>query len=102
DDGLLPDFDLDVLWHERITDVVDSPDVGRIGPLPHFRAGGHWNRGFMLAAGPEIAAGTRLPEAEAGDLAPTILGVMSWPVPSRFEGRSVLASDGEAQPIAAS
>lgn len=102
DDGLLPDFDLDVLWHERITDVVDSPDVGRIGPLPHFRAGGHWNRGFVLAAGPEIAAGTRLPEAEVVDLAPTILGFMGCPVPTHFEGRSVLAPDGGAQRIAAS
>ncbi|MFA7505100.1 MAG: hypothetical protein WCZ28_10395, partial [Burkholderiaceae bacterium] len=102
DDGLLPDFDLDVLWHERITDVVDSPDVGRIGPLPHFRAGGHWNRGFVLAAGPEIAAGTRLPEAEVVDLAPTILGFMGCSVPTHFEGRSVLAPDGGAQRIAAS
>jgi len=96
DDPALPDFDLDVLWHERITDVVDSPDVGRIGPVPHFRAGGHWNRGFVLAAGPGIAPGTRLRTGEAVDLAPSILALMGRPAPSHFDGRSLFGASPEA------
>ncbi|MCM5571523.1 alkaline phosphatase family protein [Burkholderiaceae bacterium FT117] len=86
DDPKLPEFDLDVLWHERITDVVDSPDFGRIGPFPHFRAGGHWNRGFVAAAGPGIAAGTSLPTAAAVDLPATILQFLGCPVPGHMDG----------------
>jgi predicted AlkP superfamily phosphohydrolase/phosphomutase len=89
-DPTLPDFDLDVLWHTRVTDVVDSPDVGRIGPVPHFRAGGHWNRGFVAVAGQGIAPGTRLRDGEAVDLAPTILGLLGESVPAHFDGRSLL------------
>jgi predicted AlkP superfamily phosphohydrolase/phosphomutase len=89
-DPLLPDFDLDVLWHERVTDVIDSPDVGRIGPIPHFRAGGHWNRGFVLASGPGIAPGSTLRTGEAVDLAPTLLSLMGEAGPHDFDGRSLL------------
>ena len=101
DDALLPAFDLDVLWHERITDVVDSPDVGRIGPVPHFRAGGHWNRGFVVAAGPGIAAGTQLAQAEAVDIAPTILRLMGCPIPGHFDGRPLLPPTPAGDPKAA-
>ncbi|MCM5571719.1 alkaline phosphatase family protein [Burkholderiaceae bacterium FT117] len=83
----LPAFDLDVLWEEHITDVVDSPDIGRIGPVPHFRAGGHWNRGFVAATGRGIPAGMRLPESEAADLAATILRMMDHPLPGHYDGR---------------
>jgi predicted AlkP superfamily phosphohydrolase/phosphomutase len=85
-DPHLPDFDLAVLWHESMTDVVDSPDFGRIGPLTHFRAGGHWNRGFVLAKGPDIQPGSDLPNAEAVDVSATILELMGAPIPNYFEG----------------
>jgi len=100
-DPLLPDFDLDVLWHERVTDVIDSPDVGRIGPIPHFRAGGHWNRGFVLASGPGIAPGSALRTGEAVDLAPTLLALMGRDGPADFDGRSLLPAD-TAPPVGAS
>ncbi|MCM5571522.1 alkaline phosphatase family protein [Burkholderiaceae bacterium FT117] len=95
DDPKLPEFDLDVLWHERITDVVDSPDFGRIGPFPHFRAGTHWNRGFVAAAGPGIAAGTSLPTAAAVDFAPTILQLMGCRLPAHLDGRPLFQADLE-------
>ncbi|MBD2567395.1 alkaline phosphatase family protein [Anabaena lutea] len=86
----LPDSDLLVLWHERMTDVVDSPDVGRIGPLTYFRAGSHWNRGFLMAKGPGITPGSNLPDGESVDLAPTILELMGAPIPDYFDGKSLL------------
>jgi hypothetical protein len=67
--------DLVVQWDEReVTDVVESPDVGRIGPVPYLRTGGHAPDGFCIARGPGIAPGGRLPEgtsceALAGTLA---------------------------------
>lgn len=94
-DPTLPAFDLDVLWHERITDAVNSPDFGRIGPLPHFRAGGHCNRGFVAAAGPGIGAGARLRTAEPVDLAPTILELMGCPIPAHMDGRCLLVGSME-------
>jgi hypothetical protein len=73
-----------------MTDVVDSPDFGRIGPFTHFRAGGHWNRGFMLAKGPGISPNTSLPDGEAVDLPAIILELMGAPIPDYFEGKSLL------------
>lgn len=89
-DPHLPDSDLAVLWHERMTDVVDSPDFGRIGPLTHFRAGGHWNRGFLAAKGPDITPGSSLPECESVDVSATILQLMKAPIPTYFEGKPML------------
>ncbi|BAY20648.1 type I phosphodiesterase/nucleotide pyrophosphatase [Calothrix sp. NIES-2100] len=85
-----PDSDLIVLWHEQMTDVVDSPDFGRIGPVTLFRAGTHFNRGFFMVKGPGIAAGSSLPDAESVDLAPTILELMGAPIPDYFDGKSLL------------
>lgn len=89
-DPLQPAFDLDVTWHPQMTDVVDSPVYGRIGPVPHFRAGGHWNRGFVIASGPGTEPGSCLPTAEAADLAPTILEMMGVKAGTHFDGHSLL------------
>jgi predicted AlkP superfamily phosphohydrolase/phosphomutase len=89
-DPKLPDSDLLVLWNEIMTDVVDSPDLGRIGPVTYFRAGSHWNRGFLIAKGPGITPGSSLPDGETVDLAPTILELMGAPIPDYFDGKSLL------------
>jgi predicted AlkP superfamily phosphohydrolase/phosphomutase len=61
--------DLIVLWQEEApTDFVESARLGRIGPLPFFRTGGHSSRGFVLSCGPGVAAGARLPDIVAQDL----------------------------------
>lgn len=80
----LPDSDLVVLWSEPITDVIDSPDLGRIGPLTHCRAGGHKSQGFLMVKGPKIPRGFNLPDGEAVDLAPTILELMGAPLPNTW------------------
>ena len=87
------DADLIVLWDSAPIDVVDSPTVGRIGPVPFKRSGSHVHRGFFMASGPGIPADTRLPQHHALDLAPTILSLMGVPVPSHFEGGPILGSD---------
>jgi predicted AlkP superfamily phosphohydrolase/phosphomutase len=92
DDPRHPHADLVVVFEEDPVDVVDSPDVGRIGPVPFYRTGGHTARGFAIATGPAIAPGGRLPDCEVVDLAPTILEMLGAPVPGHYDGRSWLAA----------
>ncbi len=93
DDPNLPDADLLVSWQEeRAVDVVDSPQHGRIGPLPFLRSGGHRSNGFLLAGGPGVEGPRELPHMHAHDLAPTILAAMGQPIPEALEGKPVLGS----------
>ncbi|MEO0409839.1 MAG: alkaline phosphatase family protein, partial [Cyanobacteria bacterium P01_A01_bin.135] len=92
DDPKLPDADIVVIWNEAVTDVVDSPDLGRVGPLTHARAGSHLGEGFMVLAGPDIPAGYEFEDMQAMDLAPTILSLMDAPLPDYLDGHSVLPS----------
>jgi predicted AlkP superfamily phosphohydrolase/phosphomutase len=92
DDSSSPSADLVAIFDEAPVDVVDSPDVGRIGPVPFYRTGGHSARGFAMATGPGIRSGHRLAESEAVDLGPTILDMLGAAVPDRFDGRSWLAA----------
>ena len=86
----LADPDLIVLWRSAAVDVVDSPSLGRIGPVPFPRSGTHLSTGFLLATGPGIAPGTELPAAHALDMAPTILSLMAAPSAAYMEGRPLL------------
>lgn len=90
-DPKLPDADLVVIWQDDYTtDVVDSPELGRIGPVPFNRTGSHRARGFFLAQGPDFGPGTELRVGHALDLAPTILDLMGAPIPEYFEGKPLL------------
>lgn len=86
-----PPADLVIMWQEdEITDTVDSPHVGRIGPLPYFRSGGHYSQGFVLAQGPEIQPGGNLPEMQAQDLTATLLSSLGQPLPAYLHGHIIL------------
>lgn len=92
DDPRLPDADLIVFWEDFATDVVEAPAVGRIGPVTYYRPGGHYrSRGFIALAGPDVPTGTEVSGARAVDIAPTILQLLGAEIPSRYDGRSVLA-----------
>lgn len=91
-DPKLPDADIVVLWQEPMTDVVDSPKLGRVGPLTHCRAGGHKGQGFLLGKGPDIPTGFNLPAGEAVDLAPTILNLMDAEIPEYLDGKALIKS----------
>ncbi|NEP00040.1 MAG: nucleotide pyrophosphatase [Symploca sp. SIO2E9] len=88
-DPKLPDADLVVIWQDYPTDVVDSPNFGRIGPVPYHRSGGHQPNGCLIIKGPNIAPGSTLPDGHAVDIAPTILELMGAPIPEYFEGKSL-------------
>ena len=91
EDPLLPDADMVVLWQDRyVTDTVDSPQCGRIGPVPHWRSGNHRPRGFFLAKGPYIAANSTVPTGHVLDLAPTIRALMGAPLTDSFAGKPLV------------
>ena len=91
DANLGPPADLIVLWQEESpTDLIDSPQSGRIGPLPYFRSGGHCSRGFIAAQGPGIEAGSRLEPMQATDLTATLLHLLDQDIPDHIDGRPVL------------
>jgi predicted AlkP superfamily phosphohydrolase/phosphomutase len=94
-DGERPsDADLIVVWEGVPIDVVDHPTAGRIGPVPFKRSGSHVHRGFLMAAGPGVPTGVKLPEAHALDIPPTILSLLGASIPAHFDGRPLAVTEG--------
>jgi hypothetical protein len=90
-DPRLPDPDLVVLWRQEApADVADSPDLGRVGPVPFFRSGGHSEEGFLLVRGPGVEPGSSLPPGRLVDVGPTILRLMDAPIPGRLAGKPLV------------
>jgi predicted AlkP superfamily phosphohydrolase/phosphomutase len=87
----LPDPDLVVSWHSAAWDVVDSPAVGRIGPVPFGRTGSHVNRGFIAVRGPGAEPGSRLPHGRVTDVAATVLDLAGASPRRPIDGRPLLA-----------
>ncbi len=91
DDPKLPNPDLLVIWHERATDVVDSPDFGRIGPIAYNRPGGHRDNGFLMVSGPGITPGSELATGgRSVDIGATILNLMGADIPQHFDGKPLI------------
>ena len=90
-DPKLPDADLVVIWQEScVADAVESFEVGRIGPVPHFRTGSHRAEGFFIGNGRGFIPGSVMPKIQALDLPPTLLSFLNVPIPSHFEGSCIL------------
>mgnify|MGYP001799547161 CR=1 FL=1 len=89
----LPDADLVVIWHEQPSDVVDSLDLGRIGPVTYYRSGGHRSAGFLLAKGPTIKPGTQIEEGQTVDIGPTIRALMGAPAMANCDGKALFKSN---------
>lgn len=89
-DPRLPNADLMVVWNDEPVDVVDAPGVGRVGPFPYYRSGGHRNCGFMMIRGPGIPQGQTGGDVETVDFPPTVLDMLGAPIPEHFEGRSLM------------
>jgi predicted AlkP superfamily phosphohydrolase/phosphomutase len=82
----LPDADLIVFYDSEPTDVVDSPTLGRIGPVPYTRTGGHVNRGVAILKAADFQAGSSLPSGHVRDLAPTIHSWLGVPPAENLDG----------------
>lgn len=91
-DARYPDADLIVVWNGIVTDVVEHPRLGRIGPVPYGRTGGHSDAGFAIVSGPGYLPGRCLPDGEILDLAPSILNLMGTPRHAWLEGSALDAA----------
>jgi predicted AlkP superfamily phosphohydrolase/phosphomutase len=95
-DPRLPDADLIVVWSDVVTDVVEHAELGRIGPVPFGRTGGHSDEGFAVVVGPGYSPGSDLPDGNIKDIAPTILDLLGAPKPEWLEGSSLAAAAARA------
>lgn len=91
--------DLIICWNDQFpADILDSPDCGRIGPLPYFRTGGHVAHGTLVenlfaVRGPGIAPGQKTRRGNLEDLPATILDLLGAQVPSGMTGSTLLSRD---------
>lgn len=86
----LPDADLVVIWDEPPADIVEHPELGRIGPVPFRNTGGHRPEGFFLAMGENFPQNTEVKGGKVVDLAPTFLDLLGMEKPKYFDGKSLL------------
>jgi predicted AlkP superfamily phosphohydrolase/phosphomutase len=82
--------DMLVLWRGLSRGFV-HPRLGRIGPLPMRRSGGHTGgHGFAYVAAPGLAPGDRGLRS-AFDVVPTVVDLLGAARPLRLSGTSLLA-----------
>ena len=73
--------------------ALESPRFGRIeratpGRVPNGRSGNHRGRGFLVAQGPGVLAGSRLgADANILDLAPTVVRMLDTRTTTPLAGR---------------
>ena len=79
--------DLIIDW-ESATTGFDHPSIGRIGPVPYRRTGGHSGRyGFAYVAGQNVMPGD-FGIRSTFDVVPTVIDLLGVPQPSRLSGAS--------------
>ena len=87
--------DLIVSWDDSLpADALDSPEFGRIGPLPFFRSGGHVAHGsqienMLIARSPALASGQTLVSGRLEDVPASILDLLGASLPTHFTGKSL-------------
>ncbi len=95
-DAKKPPADLIVVWQEQEPpDMVDSPIVGRIGPVPYFRSGSHQSHGrpvenLVYLSGPGVRPGDRMDPGRPEDVPATILALLGLDTPVHFDGRPLI------------
>lgn len=87
--------DLIVSWNrETSIDCIESRELGRIGPLPYFRSGGHLPHGsdiegLFVAKGPGIPEGETCRNGKLEDVPATILTLLGAPANDQMTGSSL-------------
>lgn len=92
-----PPADLIVVFNEDgPVDTVDSPLVGRIGPVPYFRSGAHQAHdcplnNVLYVSGPGVTPGRAPRTAQLEDVPATILTLLGLDLPAHFDGVSQIS-----------
>jgi len=85
------DADITVVW-KRATLALDHPRLGRMGPFPFRRTGGHTGPfGMAYIASASLRPGDR-GERSAFDVVPTLFDLLGEKPPHEISGRSLLHS----------
>jgi hypothetical protein len=85
------DADITVVW-KRATLALDHPRLGRMGPFPFRRTGGHTGPfGMAYIASASLHPGDR-GERSAFDVVPTLFDLLGEKPPHEISGRSLLHS----------
>jgi hypothetical protein len=88
--------DLVIVWRGGALGF-DHPRIGRIGPVPYRRPGGHTGPyGIAGISGPGVTAGD-FGVRSSFDVVPTIVELLDETVPPGLSGASLLARDMRAQ-----
>ncbi len=83
--------DLNIYWAPYLYGI-DHPDVGRIGPVPVRRMGGHTGGpGVLLVSGNGIEP-ARFDTRDSYDVVPTVIDLYGAQRPDRLDGESVLSN----------
>jgi predicted AlkP superfamily phosphohydrolase/phosphomutase len=104
DDPHIPP-DIVVIWSEHaVLDCLDHPQLGRVGPVPHFRSGGHRAHGTTIcnryiASGGAIASGkATAADGSLLDLPATLLDLLGAPPSPGMTGHPLIALADAAAP----
>jgi predicted AlkP superfamily phosphohydrolase/phosphomutase len=90
------DSDLVVVW-KGLTCALDHPRLGRIGPVPFRRPGGHTGRyGMAYVSSPEIATGDQGVRSSF-DVVPTLIQLLGESLPEGLSGKSLLSAIGRCR-----
>ena len=94
------DSDLVVVW-KGLTCALDHPRLGRIGPVPFRRPGGHTGRfGMAYIRSPEIDAGEQGVRSSF-DVVPTLIELLGESLPAGLSGKSMLLNGRSTGPAGA-
>lgn len=89
--------DLAITW--RLSTLgFDHPTLGRIGPVPYRRTGGHTGgHGMAWLCGSELPVGDHGVRSSF-DVVPTVVELLGEPRPARLSGHSLLSASGAGAP----
>ena len=80
--------DLYILWRGAPVGFI-HPTLGQIGPVPHFRTGGHTGKsGFLYVSGEGIRPGD-VGTTSSFDVVPTVIDLLGEQRPAHITGKSL-------------
>lgn len=85
-----PPCDLIVAMSDVVTDAIEHPTLGALGPVPFHRMGEHHGRGWFVV-GADVALKPNVGTMRPRDLAPTVMDMLGMAPDPRLTGRSALA-----------
>lgn len=87
--------DILVFWHETIL-AIDHPQLGKIGPLPLRRTGGHTGgHGVAFVVDEKIQSGNYTVQSSF-NVVPTVFELLGLPKPENISGTSLLRANPSA------